>query len=276
MSSVQSIDRAVQILRCFSPRTPALGISDISRMTGLSTSTVHRLLGALLANRLVRRTADRRYALGPLLVQLVRGGAAPTTLRDAALPTMTALRDEVDETVGVHELLPSDERAVLDQVESHQPLRRTYTEFGVPIPLTYGAPGKIMLALLDEPRREAILRRPIAAVTRATITDPDALRAELRRDRERRFAFSLAERTPGIRTVAAPIFEAAGEVTGCLSVSGPEVRMPKSRLNELAPRVRGAAWEVSEILGATADAVERQLSGGDSPGGARAAARRAP
>ena len=175
-------------------------------MTGLSTSTVHRLLGSLL------RTArppdrDRRYALGPLLVQLVRGGAAPTTLRDAALPIMTALRDAVDETVGLHELLPTDERAVLDQVESHQPLRRTYTEFGVPIPLAYGAPGKIMLALLDEPRREAILRLPIAAVTRATITDPDALRAELRRDRERRFAVSLAERTPGIRTVAAPIFD---------------------------------------------------------------------
>jgi IclR family acetate operon transcriptional repressor len=273
--SVQSIDRAVQILRCFSPRTPALGITDIARMTGLSTSTVHRLLGALLANRLVRQTADRRYALGPLLVQLVRGGAAPTTLRDAALPTMTALRDAVDETVGVHELLPSEERAVLDQVESHQPLRRTYTEFGVPIPLTYGAPGKIMLALLDEPRREAILRRPIAAVTKATITDPDALRAELRRDRERRFAFSLAERTPGIRTVAAPIFDATGAVTGCLSVSGPEVRMPKSRLSELAPRVRDAAWEVSEILGATAEAVSERLSGG-APAGGRAAARRAP
>jgi IclR family transcriptional regulator, acetate operon repressor len=274
--SVQSIDRAVLILRCFSPRTPTLGISDIARTTGLSTSTVHRLLGAMLANRLVRQTADRRYALGPLLVQLVRGGAAPTTLRDAALATMTALRDEVDETVGLHELLPTEERAVLDQVESHQPLRRTYTEFGVPIPLTYGAPGKVMLALLDEPRREAILRRPIAPVTATTITDPDALRAELRRDRARRYAFSLAERTPGIRTVAAPIFDATGSVTGCLSVSGPEVRMPKTRLNELAPRVRGAAWEVSEILGATVAAVDERLSDGGSRARARSAERRAP
>jgi IclR family acetate operon transcriptional repressor len=275
MSSVQSIDRAVLILRCFSPRTPALGISDIARMTGLSTSTVHRLLGALLANRLVRQTADRRYALGPLLVQLVRGGAAPTTLHDAALPAMTALRDAVDETVGLHELLPTGERAVLDQVESHQPLRRTYTEFGVAIPLAYGAPGKIMLALLDEPSREAVLQRPIEAVTETTITDPEVLRRELRRDRQRRFAFSLSERTPGIRTVAAPIFDATGTVTGALSVSGPEVRMPKSRLTELAPLVRDAAWEVSESLGATAAAVEERLTS-DGPGSARGAGRRAP
>ena len=261
MSGVQSIDRAVRILRCFTTRDPALGISDIARMTGLSTSTTHRLLGALLDNRLVRQTADRRYALGPLLVQLVRSGAAATTLRDAAVTTMTALRDAVDETVGLHELLPSDERAVLDQVESHQPLRRSYTEFGVPIPLIYGAPGKIMLALLPEPRQEAILSRPIAPVTSSTITDPDKLRAELRRDRERRFALSLAERTPGIRTVAAPIFDAAGPVVGCLSVSGPEVRMPKSRLLELAPGVRDAAWEISETLGATPAAVQAHVDG---------------
>jgi IclR family transcriptional regulator, acetate operon repressor len=164
---------------------------------------------------------------------------------------------------------------VLDQVESHQPLRRTYTEFGVPIPLVYGAPGKIMLALLDEPRREAILGRPIEAVTETTITDADVLRRELRRDRERRFAFSLSERTPGIRTAAAPIFDATGAVTGALSVSGPEVRMPKSRLSELAPLVRDAAWEVSEILGATAAAVEERLSAG-GPAPARGAGRRAP
>jgi IclR family transcriptional regulator, acetate operon repressor len=268
VSGVQSIDRAVLILRCFSPRTPALGISDIARLTGLSTSTVHRLLGALLENRLVRQTADRRYALGPLLVQL---GAAPTTLRAAALPTMTALRDAVDETVGLHELLPSAERAVLAQVESHQPLRRTYTEFGVPIPLVYGAPGKIMLALLDEPRREAILSGPIEPVTDTTITDPDVLRRELRRDRERRYAFSLSERTPGIRTVAAPIFDATGAVAGALSVSGPEVRMPKSRLSELAPLVRDAAWDVSENLGATEETVTAV-----APARAPAAERRAP
>ncbi|MDP9391479.1 MAG: helix-turn-helix domain-containing protein, partial [Actinomycetota bacterium] len=138
-NGVQSIDRAVAILRCFDARRPTLGITDLARATGLSTTTTHRLLMALQANRLIRQTADRRYGLGPLLVQLARSGALPTTLRDAALPLMTALRDEIDETVALHELLPSGERAVVDQVESHQQLRRTYTDVGVPIPLPHGA-----------------------------------------------------------------------------------------------------------------------------------------
>jgi IclR family acetate operon transcriptional repressor len=68
---------------------------------------------------------------------------------------------------------------------------------------------------------------------------------------------SFAERTPGIRTVAAPIFGPADRVVGCLSLSGPETRMLRQRMNDLAPRVSQAAWTVSELLGATPESVAR-------------------
>ncbi len=255
-NGVQSIDRAVAILRCFDARRPTLGITDIARATGLSTTTTHRLLMALQTNRLVRQTADRRYGLGPLLVQLARSGALPTTLRDAALPLMTALRDEIDETVALHELLPSRERAVVDQVESHQQLRRTYTDVGVPIPLPHGAPGKAMLSVLPREQQEWWLSRPIDAVTPTTITDPGALRAHLAATRSRGWAVSLAERTPGIRAVAAPVFDHTGEVVGALGLSVPEVRMDDARVEELGRRIRDTAWGVSEALGATPTTVE--------------------
>ncbi|MQA08374.1 MAG: helix-turn-helix domain-containing protein [Pseudonocardiaceae bacterium] len=247
---VQSIDRAVLILRCFSARSPALGITEIARSTGLSPSTVHRLIASMQRNRLIRQTADRRYALGPLLVQVARSGALPTTLRDAALPAMRELRDATDETVGLHELLPSHERAVIEQVESHQTLRRTYTEIGVPIPLPYGAPGKVLVAHLPAAEREAILAKPIELITPTTITDPDELREQLTEIAEQGWAISLSERTPGIRTVAAPIFDHSQRVIACLSMSGPEMRLPKEKLVELGPLVRDAAWSISETLGA--------------------------
>ncbi len=256
---VQSIDRAVSILRCFSHQSQVLSLSDLSRATGLSTSTTHRLLSSMHANRLVRQLADRRYTLGSLPVQLVRAGAAPTTLRDAALPVMTVLRNEVDETVGLHELLPSNERVVVDQVESHHPLRRTYTELGEPIALPYGAPGKLMLALLPASRRDAVLARPIVAGTPTTLTDPAALRRQLDEIRSRRFAVSYAERIPGVRSVSGPIFDQSGGVAGALSISGPEVRLSDERLWTLGPRVRDAAWAVSEILGATKESVHAGL-----------------
>ncbi|TCP50031.1 IclR family transcriptional regulator [Tamaricihabitans halophyticus] len=250
-NSVQSIDRAVAILRCFSARTPVLGISEIARSTGLSTSTAHRLLAAMQSNRLIRHTADRRYALGPLLVQVARSGALPATLREAALPEMHALRDATDETVGLHELVSPTERAVIEQVESHQPLRRTYTEIGVPLPLPYGAQGKVLLAFLSPAEREAVLARPLEALAPGSIQDPDVLRAQLPEIRASHWALSLSERTPGIHTVAAPLFDHTQSAIGCLSLSGPTVRLPEDRLTELAPLVRAAAWAISEALGAT-------------------------
>ncbi len=89
----------------------------------------------------------------------------PSTLKGAALPFMTALRDEVDETVGLHELLPSGDRVVVDQVESRQELRRHYTDIGIPIPLPHGAPGKAILSSLPWDRQVQALARPIATVT---------------------------------------------------------------------------------------------------------------
>lgn len=255
-SGVQSIDRAVSILLCFSRHKHELGITEIAKATGLSTSTTHRLLMAMQHNRLIRQTANRRYSLGTLIVQLLGTGAAPTSLREAALATMTRLRDESDESIGLHELLSSNERVVVDQVESYQPLRRTYTELGVPIPLPYGAPGKTLLAFLPPARREAVLRVPLEAITPTSITDPDVLREQLVEIRRDRFALSYSERTPGIRTVASPIFGDTGAIVGCLSLSAPEMRMPAERMVRLGPVLREAGWEVSAILGATPGKVE--------------------
>lgn len=254
-SGVQSIDRAAAILRSFSEHRAELTLSEISRTTGLTTSTVHRLLAAMHQNQLVRQSPERRYAPGPLIVQLVRGGAVATTLRDAALPTMSALRDEIEETVGLHSLLSTDERVVVDQAESHHPLRRTYTELGLPIPLPHGAPGKALSAWLPPARCDALLEREIPMLTPTSVTDPGVLRSQFEEIRRRGFALSLAERTPGIRTVAAAFFDHTGAVSGCLSVSGPEMRMPTERMESIGPRVRQAAWAVSEALGATPAAV---------------------
>lgn len=263
-SGVQAIDRAVSILRCFDARHPTLGLSEIARATGLSTTTTHRLLAAMQANRLVRQTSDRRYGLGPMLVQLARSGAMPTALRDVALPHMTALRDEVDETVGLHELLPSGERVVVDQMESRQTLRRTYTDIGVPLPLPHGAPGKAILSVLPVEQRDHWLSDPIARVTPQTITDPRRLREELALVRTRGWAGSASERTPGISAVAAPIFDHSGQVVGALGLSVPELRMGPARTEQLGARVAQVAWAVSEALGASAAAVERTV---ESAGG---------
>ncbi|MFC6420955.1 IclR family transcriptional regulator domain-containing protein [Ornithinimicrobium tianjinense] len=261
---VQSIDRAVQILRCFDSEDPALGITELSRRTGLSTSTVHRILASMLDNDLVQQGSDRRYRLGPLILQLGRNGGIPAAFRDAALPVAKRLRDLTDETVGIHELLPNEHRAVIEQVESRQELRRTYTEFGVPIPIHHGAPGKALLSHLPADRQEWWLAQPIDPATPRTIDDPRALRRQLREIRALGWAYSDGERTSGIRAVAAPVTDHAGEVVGALGLSVPTLRLDDERREVLGEAVRDAAWQVSLALGATPESRARvvQRAGG--------------
>ena len=179
-------------------------------------------------------------------------------LRDAALPFMTALRDEVDETVGLHELLPSGERVVVDQVESRQELRRTYTDIGVPIPLAARRAGK------GHPVRAAVARqeyvaRPVRS-TPVTAAHDHRSRPAARRAGRRPGAAAgpapTSERTPGIRAVAAPIFDHTRRRhrrRGPLGARGADGRRPRRGARR---RVEPSAWEVSEALGATRAAVE--------------------
>lgn len=259
---VQSIDRAASVLRCFldgGSRGPDRGASEIAHETGLSVSTAHRLLVALSGNGLLSpTTAAGRYTLGPLVAQLASGGVR-SHVRAAALPVMQRLRDEVDETVGLHELLASGERAVIDQAESYQPLHRRYTEIGIPIPLTLGAPSKAILAFLPPRQQAAVLAQPIPAVTRTTITDPRRFAQELSTIRHQGYAFSFEERTAGVHTIAAPLWDYRPGVVGSLSISAPKARMGRRRMQRLAGSVAEAAAGVSRLLGATDGAVQRAV-----------------
>ena len=250
VSGVRSLDRAVAILNVFSDARPMMNLSEIAEHLDLNTSTTHRLLQALKAHGLVTQPNGRKaYALGPTVLRLARLATGSLDVQEIARPRLRRLRDEVGETAGLHVLRSDLVRVVVDQAESHQALRRSYTELGDPIPLHQGAPGKVMLAWLPEEQREAILARPLEPATDGTITDVTELRRDLDGIRERGFAVSYGERVGGIHTVAVAIRDHDGKVVAAISVTGPGTRMPTERLASIAPAVETAAREISAGLG---------------------------
>jgi len=247
---IQSLDRAVAILNSFTPERSELGVTEIARLTGLTRSTAHRILTNLESHQLVRQArAGGRYALGPGLLRLAHSARAKGSLEEFARPVMVRLRDETDETVGLHIVSGERRRMVIDQVESRQPIRRTYTNIGEPLPIHQGAPGKVLLAHLPPDLRQRILSEPLEAATDQTIVDPELLRKELEAVRERGFATSFAERVDGVFTVAVPVFDHRQSATAALSVTGPSGRLNEERLLEFAPRALLAARDLSAMMG---------------------------
>ncbi|MDQ4058028.1 MAG: IclR family transcriptional regulator, partial [Actinomycetota bacterium] len=133
--------------------------------------------------------------------------------------------------------------------ESSQPLRRTYIEIGMPIPIYQGAPGKVLLAFSSRELQEEILAGKLEQATPRTITDPNKLRLELKRTRKNGYALSLEERVPGISTVAVPVANHTGTVIASLSVTGPSSRLSRKRLLGFVAPAAQAAHVISVNLG---------------------------
>jgi IclR family acetate operon transcriptional repressor len=94
-------------------------------------------------------------------------------------------------------------------------------------------------------------QQPFRKYTPNTRTDPQEIRAELERVRERGYALDLEEFEEGVRCVAAPILDARGRAVAAVSVSGPKHRLPKRLLQgELARGTMAAAREIGHRLGA--------------------------
>jgi acetyl-CoA synthetase len=81
------------------------------------------------------------------------------------------------------------------------------------------AMGKVVLARLPEAALARYVRRGLEAYTKNTITDPDALAAELARVREQGFAVEREEFEEDFCCVAAPALDTRGRLRGVLGLS---------------------------------------------------------
>lgn len=245
-TGVQSIERAAAILGVFSKTRPVMGISEIARQTSLTRGTTHRLITALVRHGLLTQVPDSSaYSLGPWLLSLADNAREQLSLENQARPVMTRLRDATDETVGLHILDATPSRRTIGQVESHQALRRTYTDLGIAIPAHQGAPGKILLAYADAGIRSKVFDTLAQSEPQAAAQ----LRAELAEATTRGYATSLEDRVKGVVAMAMPVFDHRGLV-GALSISIPSIRAGLDELLGLVPVLRKATDELSERLGA--------------------------
>jgi DNA-binding IclR family transcriptional regulator len=109
--------------------------------------------------------------------------------------------------------------------------------------------GKVLLAYQPAEIVQQVIDNGLKRFTENTITDADALRAELATIRQKGFAIDDEEIEPGLRCVAAPIRDHSGHVTAAISVAAPIQRMTKKNVQTTVPSVVSAAEAISRRLG---------------------------
>nr|WP_275589218.1 IclR family transcriptional regulator C-terminal domain-containing protein [Sporohalobacter salinus] len=110
--------------------------------------------------------------------------------------------------------------------------------------------GKAITAYLDEKEIDNIIEKwGMPKRTKNTITDLQDFKEHLDLIKKRGYAVDDIENEPGIRCVAAPIFDYNGEVIAAVSVSGPTMRVTKERISKLAKKVKETGLQISYRLG---------------------------
>jgi IclR family acetate operon transcriptional repressor len=249
---VQSIDRAVRLLKAFTVDEPEIGVGELSRRVDLPKSTVYRLLSSLEENGLIRQNPETgRYGLGVELISLSNRVLAYADLQRAARPHLRALADTLQETVNLS-ILDGDQVFNLEQFVAGDRLVMRVGWVGRRMPAHAVSSGRAILAFLPENEINQILDQELQAYTPHTLTDPDKIREELSRIRIHHYSAIFEELEIGLHAVSAPIHNHRDRVIASVSVSGPAYRLPADRIHEIAPMVIATADSVAHELGFSA------------------------
>jgi DNA-binding IclR family transcriptional regulator len=247
--AVESVRRALRILRCFSLDDPELGVSEIARRLEMHKSTVHRLIATLEMEGFVHQVGGNRYALGWKLFELGEAVRGLYSTRDAILRHLRHLVDATGETAHLA-VLDEGDVLYIEKVESSRPLRMP-SSVGKRIPPHCTALGKVFLAGLSEPDLWKYVYRPLQRFTPNTITDPDRLRSEVEMVRDQGFAVDHEEIEEGLMCIAGPIVDDRAAVCAAVSIAGPASRIGH-RQSEFVVAVTSACAALSAELGAKA------------------------
>jgi IclR family transcriptional regulator, acetate operon repressor len=253
-SARNPIGRAFRILSWMAGREDGpFGVREIAKGVGMSPSTVHRLLGLLEDERLIRQTDDTgRYGLGVEFLRLSWQASSLYSLREDALPAMRTLVEEAGETAALGLYDPvRGQTCIIAIVESDAPVRY--------VPSLYewrnlhtGASGRAVLAFLPEADRTEILTRaPLAPATERTLTDPAELEEVLAIVRAQGYALSVEERRVGGVGLAAPIFAPGGSVVAEVGIAVPAQRYTSDQDARLAASVLRCAATITAAIGGT-------------------------
>lgn len=241
--SVQSVERAADLLELLADAGGEAALSELATTTGLPLPTIHRLMRTLLALGYVRQLPSRRYALGPRLIRL--GESAGRQLGADARPFLAEIASELGESANLA-MIDRDMVVYIAQASSAHSMRM-FTEVGRRVFTHCTGVGKAVLAQLDDGAvREIVRRVGMPAATEHSLTDLDALLAELAVIRERGYAIDEGEQEIGVRCYAVPV--PGAPTPTALSVSGPNSRVTDTFGEKAVPALQRRAAAIGAAL----------------------------
>lgn len=216
---VKSLSKAIDILDILSVSRRGLSLSELSERSGFPKSTAHALVSTMRDRGLVRQLPNGDYALGMRLFEYGSAVSRGFDISELSRPYLESL-SSLTGANSVISLLDGESAVSFDYAVSSSGVQ-ILPEIGVRLPLHCTSQGKLMLACMPQSKVQSLFRRQVMRqYTRHTIIETDQLLQQLNEIREKGYSVEDGEYKVGLRSVSAPVFDAAGEVRYALTTIG--------------------------------------------------------
>jgi IclR family KDG regulon transcriptional repressor len=249
MPIIQALDRALQIVDLFDEHTTELKITEISTRMGLHKSTVHSLLKTLMMHGYIGQDPDSgKYKLGLKLIEKGQLMLQTLDIRAVARKNLAELSMRTGQTTHLV-ILSGKEGIYIDKVEGVKAAIR-YSRLGGRVPLHCSAVGKVLTAFQPVEKKIKLLTNYIFTPhTSHTIVDMERFIEELARVRQEGFAIDNQENEPGVRCVAAPIYDHTRHIVAAISLSTMTTSVNDDEFLMLSEHLITEATSISKLLG---------------------------
>lgn len=218
------LSKAFDLLHAFNSSARVMTLSELSRASGLSKSTVHRLLARLIELGAIEHHRAG-YRVGLDMFRLAAATPA-SAARDLAMPHLADLHLRTGHTVHLG-ILRQFDVVYLEKVGRYHPTPDP-SGVGGPLLANCTAIGKALLAHENLNDLGDFLPDPMAALTPHSVTDVARLVSQLRVIRQDGLARECEEARLGLACMASPIM-VGGLAIGAISLAYPAETRPDPR-----------------------------------------------
>lgn len=248
--SIRLAHRLFDILEIVAASNERLTLTQIAQKSGLSKSTVYRLLSFMKERGYAEKDRDGGYSVGAKLIEIAGNHINSLELQTESRPILAELKRSLGLTVHMG-ILDGADVIYIEKMDIY-PTARLYTQVGYRSPAYCSSMGKCLLAALSgDELEEALYGLTFEPFTQNTVKSFKELKAVLKKARDDGYAMDSEEYVAGHRCVGAPVFDYRGDVIAAVSASGSTDELTDALLPEVIEKVKRAAGLLSKRMGCT-------------------------
>lgn len=244
--TISSLQKAIRVLKAFTNDEPTLSLTELSKKTGITISSLQRFVSTFVAEGFLHKNEQtKRYQLGHSLLYLGNLVKQESSLILVAESVLKRLNEETKESLSLNVIDGFERRCILN-FDSSYPLS-TKMLVGDRSPLYAGASSKTLLAFMPN-YAEYVENVQLEKITDCTVTSKEELLLQLEQIRKQHYCISFSERVRGACSISVPILDASYHSIASISIVIPEIRYHDYDEELLIQQMQQAAKEIEKQL----------------------------